>query len=126
MYSDTVSDFLTRVRNATVASKGEKRAVSIRSNKLVEQIANILKTHKFLLSVNKEDSGLEVVINPENPINHLRRLSKPGLRRYVKYTEIPTVRSGFGFVIISTPKGVMSGNQAKKQKVGGELICEVW
>jgi len=123
MYNDTISDFLTRIRNAFMAGRKDTQ---VRYSKIVESIADILKKEGFIVSFEKNGYLLDVVLNQEMPLGHIKRLSKPGIRRYVKTTEIPKPNSGFGFVILSTPKGVLTGHQARKQKVGGELICEVW
>ncbi len=123
MYNDTVSDFLTRLRNASMA---DKKTVTARANKLVEEVANVLKSEGYILSIDKSETNLDIVLNTEMPFNHIKRLSKPGIRRYVKSSAIPRPKTGFGFVILTTPKGVLTGNQARKQKVGGELICEIW
>lgn len=123
MYNDTISDFLTRIRNAFMA---DRKDTQVRYSKIVESIAEILKREGFIVSFEKNGYFLDIILNQEMPVEHIKRLSKPGIRRYVKSTEIPKPKSGFGFVILSTPKGVLTGNQARKQKVGGELICEVW
>ncbi len=123
MYNDSVSDFITQLRNASAA---EKELVTIRSSKVVRAIADVMKNAGFVAGIAIDGRNLAVSLNAERPFNHIKRLSKPGLRRYVKTSEIPTPFSGLGTVILSTPKGVMTGHQAKKQKVGGELICEVW
>lgn len=123
MYNDTISDFLTRLRNAFMANK---QVIQVRHSKMVESIAEILKKEGFIKSMEKDGYFMTVELNMDMPIGHIRRLSKPGIRRYTKYNTIPRPKSGYGFVILSTPKGLLTGNQAKKQKVGGELICEVW
>lgn len=123
MYNDTVSDFLTRLRNAFMA---EKKTTRVRYSKMVESIAEILKKEGFIVSITKDGYHLDLALNTEMPISHIRRLSKPGIRRYIGATSIPRPKSGFGMVIVSTPKGLLTGQQATKQKVGGELICEVW
>ncbi len=123
MYTDTVSDLVTQIRNASAA---EKDLVTIRSSKVVRAIADVMKTAGFVSNISVEGRNLQISLGGAQPVTHIKRLSKPGLRRYVKTTEIPTPFSGLGTVILSTPKGVMTGLQAKKQKVGGELICEVW
>lgn len=123
MYNDTISDFLTRLRNATMASK---KTTSVRFSKIVESLAEILKKEGFILSYEKNGNEIDIVLNTEMPFNHIKRLSKPGIRRYVQAIKIPRPKSDYGMVILSTPKGVLTGNQARKQKVGGELICEVW
>ncbi len=123
MYNDTVSDFLTRLRNAFMA---EKKIARVRYSKMVEAIAEILKREGFIVSIAKDGHYLDLVLNMDTPISHIRRLSKPGIRRYTGSNRIPRPKSGFGMVILSTPKGLLTGAQATKQKVGGELICEVW
>lgn len=123
MYMDTVSDFITQIRNANAA---EKELVTIRSSKIVKAIADVLKTSGFVANIKVDGYNLAVSLNTQMPLTHIKRLSTPGLRRYVKTSEIPSPFSGMGTIIMSTPKGVMTGHQAKKQKVGGELICEVW
>lgn len=120
---DAVSDFITQLRNASAA---EKETVVIRSSKIIRAIAEVMKNSGFVANIAVDGRNLSVSLNGTQPFNHIKRLSKPGLRRYVKTTEIPKPFSGLGTVILSTPKGVMTGLQAKKQKVGGELICEVW
>jgi len=123
MYNDPIADFLTRVRNSTMATKNE---VAIRPSRIVFEIANILKSEGYLATVNQDEEQITVTLNSDNPITHIKRLSKPGVRYYVKNNEIPRPQGGLGLVIISTPKGLLSGQQARKQKVGGELVCEVW
>ncbi len=123
MYNDTVSDFLTRVRNAIMA---DKKTVQVRNSKIVERMAEIFKDKGIIASINKDGYHLDLILSDGIQLSTIKRLSKPGIRRYVKYNEIPRPNSGFGMVIVSTPKGVLTGNQARKQKVGGELICEVW
>lgn len=123
MFTDNVSDFVTRIRNATTAGK---ETLEVRNSKIVASIADLLKKSGYLESVVPEGRVLTINLNPQMPVTEIRRMSKPGLRTYVKASEVPRTRSGLGMVILTTPKGVMSGNQAKKQKVGGELICEIW
>ncbi len=123
MFTDTVSDFVTRIRNASMAQKEE---ILVRNSNVVRSIADILKQQGYLASYTEDGHNLKVTLNLETPVTHIKRLSKPGLRTYVKTTEMPRPQSGFGLIIVSTPKGVMTGNQARKQRVGGELICEVW
>lgn len=123
MYNDTISDFLTRLRNSSLSGK---KVAKVRYSKMVIDIAEILKKEGFIISFDRDGNEIDVVLNSDSPFIHIKRISKPGIRRYVKSNEIPTPRSGYGMVIISTPKGVLTGQQAKKQKVGGELVCEVW
>ena len=123
MYNDTISDFLTRLRNASMAGRVE---VPIRSSKTVLDIAGILKNEGFIASIKTEDNKVTVSLDKDWPITHIKRLSKPGVRLYVKTNKIPRPRGGTGIVILSTPKGHLTGSQARKQKVGGELVCEIW
>jgi len=123
MYNDTISDFLTRIRNAFMVNRSDTR---VKYSRVIEAVLNVLKKEGYILSFEKDGYYINVKLNTEMPISHIKRISKPGFRRYVKSGEIPHPKSGFGFVVISTPKGVLTGNQARKQKVGGELICEVW
>lgn len=123
MFNDTISDFLTRLRNASMSGKPILQA---RNNKTVTRLAELLKDEGFILKTEKDGYFLNIELNSNMPFTHIKRISKPGIRRYVKHQEIPRPRTGFGLVLLSTPKGVLTGNQARKQKVGGELICEVW
>lgn len=123
MYNDTVSDFITRLRNATLVGKLE---IDVKKNKLILELCELLKKQGFISSFKPSGQELKIVLNLNNPITHIKRLSKPGLRVYVSYHDIPRPKSGLGTVILTTPKGVLTGFQAHKQKVGGELICEVW
>lgn len=123
MYNDTIADFLTRLRNATMAGKTE---VPIRSSKTVLDIAGILKSEGFIAAINTEEDRVTISLDKDWPITHIKRLSKPGVRIYVKTDKIPRPQGGTGVVILSTPKGHLTGSQARKQKVGGELVCEVW
>jgi small subunit ribosomal protein S8 len=122
MYNDTVSDFITRLRNAQLAGKNE---LAVRSNKLVRELSRVLENEGILTKIAAGERELTVTLS-EAGLSHIKRLSKPSLRQYVSYKDIPKPKSGFGLVILSTNKGVLTGNQARKQKVGGELICEVW
>ncbi len=127
--SDPVADMLTRLRNANLALLPD---VEVSHSKLKESIANILKREGYLAEVSVEGQAakklkLKLKYNGrKGVIAGLRRVSKPGLRRYVGATEIPRVLNGMGISIVSTPKGIMTGNDAKKQNVGGELVAFVW
>ena len=123
MYNDTISDFLTRLRNASLAGLTE---VTLRRNKSVADIAGILKKIGFIAKIEDNAEIFMVHLAKDLPITHIKRLSKPGVRLYVKSKEIPRPRGGTGIVILSTPKGHLTGSQARKQKVGGELVCEIW
>src|SRR3989344_7368939 len=93
MYNDTISDFLTRLRNASMAGKLE---VPVRSSKAIVDIAGILKTEGFIASVSNEDNQLTIILDKDWPITHIKRLSKPGVRLYVKTDKIPRPRGGTG------------------------------
>lgn len=128
--TDPIADMLTRIRNAIAVRKNE---VKMPHSKVKESVANLLKTSGFVdgvavsdLTVGKE---LTITINAENTnarITEIVRLSKPGRREYAGSDKIPTVKRGRGLVIVSTSKGLLSGTDAKKQGVGGELICKVY
>ena len=128
--TDPISDILTRIRNAIAVRKIE---VSLPHSKVKESVARLLKESNFIDSVDVKDAEvgktLTVRLNDEQAsarITEIVRLSKPGRRHYVNAREIPIVKRGRGLVIISTSKGVMTGDQAKVQNIGGELICKVY
>ena len=128
--TDPISDMLTRIRNAIAVGKSEVR---LPYSKIKFSVAQILAKYGFISGVSSDGKGIDkkivIVINEEsdNPkITEINRLSRPGRRLYVKANEIPKVKSGRGIVIVSTSKGVMSGDEAKKSSIGGELICKVY
>ncbi len=130
--NDPVADFLTRVRNA---SKAQKRFVDADWSKLKENIAEILKGQGFIESflVKKDDKGrgtirvfLKYGESRRPVIQGLKRVSRPGLRKYVKSVDIPVFYGNLGVSIVSTSMGVMAGLEAKERKIGGELLCMVW
>jgi small subunit ribosomal protein S8 len=120
---------LTRIRNA---SRVQLPVVEMPHSKMKESIANILKTEGYLAEVAVEGKTLKKIKvklkyeGKRSVIEGLRRISTPGLRRYVGSTDIPRVRNGLGISVVSTSQGVMTGTQARKQNLGGELICYVW
>ena len=128
--TDPIADLLTRIRNAAAVGKTEIR---VPSSKLKKVVAEELKKNNYLADV-KVEAGkprdtLVVTINKpgENcAINEITRMSKPGRRVYVKANEIPRIKSGRGMVLISTSKGVINGQDAVKQKLGGELLLKVY
>lgn len=128
---DTISEFLTRIRNAG-ASKHEK--VDIPSSNVRVGLAEILAQTGFIRSFKVAKDSKQGVMrvylkyneNGGHAINSITRVSRPGRRVYIKSTEIPTVRSGLGMTIVSTSQGLMSGQDATKKNLGGELICKVW
>ena len=128
--TDPISDMLTRIRNAIAVGKTE---VSLPHSKIKENVAISLRNNGFLHDVSTEDltvgKRLHITINLEGEnakITEIKRLSKPGRRSYTNAREVPQVKRGRGVLIISTSKGLMTGEEAKKQGVGGELICQVY
>lgn len=128
--TDPIADLLTRIRNAKMVGKSEVR---VPASKMKQVIAQQLKKNGYLHDVKLEEGKprdtLVITINEEgqNPtIQEITRLSKPGRRVYVKSAEIPKVKSGRGIVLISTSKGVITGQEAIKQKLGGELLLKVY
>ena len=128
--TDPIADLLARVRNGTRAQKTE---MFIPYSKIKTEIARILKDEGYIsdYSIETSDAHPRIKItnklaNRVSAITGLRRVSRPGLRRYVGADEVPRVLGGMGLAILSTPRGVLSGREAKKQKVGGELLAYVW
>jgi small subunit ribosomal protein S8 len=128
--TDPIADMLTRIRNAAMVSKNE---VSMPYSKIKQTIADVLAENNFIDSVEAVEidkfKTLKITINqPEsNPrITEIERLSKPGRRLYKKAKEIPAIKRGRGIVVVSTSKGIMTGDEAKKAGLGGELICKVY
>lgn len=130
--TDPIGDALTLVRNA---SRARKQRLDLRASGVVTNIMKVLRQEKFIhdfrLIEDKKQGILRVYLSkeneaPERRINRIVRVSKPGLRIYSKKESIPTVLSGLGVCILSTPEGVLSGEQAKKRGVGGEVICKIW
>lgn len=127
MTTDPIADMLTRIRNGLMSNKTE---VLIPYSKLKASIADILSNSGYLGKVTvTEENGfksLRLVLDSARKPESLVRVSKPGRRIYTKSTQIPSVKTGRGLVIISTPAGIMTGSEAKKKGVGGELICKVY
>ncbi len=128
--TDPIADMLTRIRNAVAVRKHEVR---VPHSNVKEAIARLLSERKFLEAVNvtDEDGRKQLILTINQPDSNARiteivRLSKPGRRHYAGVTEIPVIKRGRGIVVISTPKGVMTGDDAKTKKLGGELICKVY
>jgi small subunit ribosomal protein S8 len=128
--TDPIADMLTRIRNAIAVRKSE---VVMPHSKVKQSVAELLKESGFVKDVKVTDlelgKNLTIVISAENEnarITEVVRLSRPGRRAYVGSAEIPTVKRGRGIVIVSTSKGMMTGDQARKQGVGGELICKIY
>lgn len=131
MQTDPLADFLTQIRNANTAGKTEVRAPH---SGMKESVARVLKAEGFIQDCKVEtvDKTKKVIVlelkdtKNSKVITTIRRVSKPGLRKYVASSEIPKVLGGMGISILSTSRGVMSGLEAKKQNVGGELLAYVW
>jgi len=128
--TDPIADFLTRLRNANSARKAEVLAPY---SKIKAEIARILKQEGYITNYEIDTTGqhpqIKVtmkLVNRASAITGLKRISKPGLRRYVGAQEVPRVLGGMGISILSTPRGLVTGNEAKKQNVGGELLAYVW
>tara|TARA_B100000925_G_C21661074_1_gene325665 strand:+ start:141 stop:539 length:399 start_codon:yes stop_codon:yes gene_type:complete len=131
MNTDTIADYLTRIRNAIRANH---KVVSIPSSNLKKEITKILFDQGYILSYKFEDDNLQGKIkialkytkeNHESVITNISRVSKPGLRKYSNSSDLPRVLNGLGIAIVSTSKGVMTAKQAKTENVGGEIICYV-
>ena len=126
---DPISDMLTRIRNA---HRALLPTVQMPHSRMKESIANILKTEGYIADVTAEGKPakslkLKLKYNgKKGVIEGLRRVRSPGLRRYVGAMEIPRVRGGLGTAILSTSQGLMTGVQARKNKLGGELVCYIW
>jgi small subunit ribosomal protein S8 len=128
--TDPVSDMLTRLRNACTSRKSE---IELPYSKLKSEIARVLKEEGYITDYELDTTGkhprLKIrckFVNKTSAIAGLKRISRPGLRRYVGSTEIPRVLGGMGVAIVSTSRGILTGHAAKKQKVGGELLAYVW
>ena len=131
MNTDPIADFLTRIRNANSAGL---RVVEIPASKLKLEMTKILFDQGYILSYKKEDNNAQGTIKialkydpiTKDPvIKKLQRASTPGLRKYTGFVDIPRVLNGLGIAIMSTSSGVMTGKQAKRENVGGEVICYV-
>jgi small subunit ribosomal protein S8 len=130
MMTDPISDMLTRLRNAATV---RATSVSMPMSKMKFAIAKLLQSEGYLSRVETVTEGsrpvlrVELAYDEQGPkISAVKRVSKPGLRVYVKAEELKPVRSGFGLAILSTPNGLMTSSEARKRRLGGELICEVY
>lgn len=129
--TDPVADMLTRVRNAVTA---RHEHVNIPASKMKAAIAQVLQDEGFIREFETFEEGprrfIRIQLNytdkKEPLLNGLKRVSRPGLRVYVQKREIPRVYNGLGIAILSTPKGIMTGQQAWRQRMGGEVLCYVW
>ena len=127
--TDPISDMLTRLRNG---GRALQPLVELPHSRLKENIALILKREGYVSDVMVDGNAVKKIKirlkynGKKNVIEGMKRISKPGLRKYVGATKIPRVRGGLGVAVISTPEGVMTDVQARKKNLGGELLCYVW
>lgn len=130
--TDPIADYLTRLRNAVKASH---RIVEIPASNILKEITKVLHDKGYIQNYKFEDNGpqgsikVALKFNPvtkQNAIVSLKRVSTPGLRKYVKHTELPRVINGLGIAIVSTSKGVMTDKEARTEGVGGEVLCYVY
>jgi small subunit ribosomal protein S8 len=132
MYTDPIADYLTRIRNAVRANH---RVVEIPASNLKKEITKILFDQGYVLSYKFDDSSVQGTIKialkytqdtKESVIKKIQRISKPGLRMYASSGELPRILNGLGIAIVSTSHGVMTAKQARKDNVGGEVLCYVY
>ena len=130
MVTDTIADMLTRIRNANQMKYAN---VAVLNTKMTREIARILKEEGYIndYSSNEETKMLDLSLKygenkKERVITGLKRISKPGLRVYVKHEELPRVLNGLGIAIISTSKGIMTDKEARRQNLGGEVLAYIW
>ena len=129
--SDPIGDALTTIRNG---NRANKERVDLRASKLMEEIVKILKRERFVFDYRRIDDKKQGVLRvymkklnePVRKFSRIVRVSRPGLRIYAKKEAIPTVLSGLGICVLSTPAGVLSGEEAKRRSVGGEVLLKVW
>ncbi|MEN7972232.1 MAG: 30S ribosomal protein S8 [Verrucomicrobiota bacterium] len=129
--TDPIADMLTRIRNANMT---EKKTVQMPHSKMKSEVARLLKSEGFIKDYTMENEDgksvlklfLKYTVDREPVIQGLRRISKPSCRKYVASNEVPRVLGGIGVAILSTSSGVMTDNEARQQKVGGEVLCYVW
>ena len=129
--TDPVADFLTRIRNA---QRARHQKLDVPASRLKAEIARILKEEGYIANYKPvEEESMKLLrvylkygANNESVIRDLQRISKPGCRVYIGKDEIRRVQGGLGISIMTTPKGVMTGRQARREGVGGEILCEVW
>ena len=130
MVTDPIADMLTRIRNA---NQMRYKEVEVPASKMKNEIARILKSEGFIVDYKVKKNNIQDIlvlslkyVDKERVITGLKRISKPGLRVYVKAEEVPSVLSGLGIAIISTSKGVMTDKDARANSLGGEVLAYVW
>lgn len=129
--TDTIADMLTRIRNALSVKFS---TVEVPSSRLKEQLLKTLKDEGYIKGFDVHKRGarqfakieLKYGKNGEQVVHEINRISTPGCRMYIQKQEIPRLKSGYGITILSTNKGIMTGEQARKSGIGGEILCEVW
>jgi small subunit ribosomal protein S8 len=129
--TDPISDFLTRVRNAALARHSK---VDVPASGQIKAITKIFLEEGYIQNFTTIDDNKQGVVriylkyggNKKSVIKGMKRVSSPGLRRYVHAGEIPRVLNGFGIAVLSTPKGILSDKKARQEKVGGEVLCTIW
>ncbi len=125
MYTDPIADLLTRVRNAHMA---EHKSLNVPHSNLKEEILKVMKRYGFIENIKvsgDKKKEIEVTLKTDGSKLNLRRVSKPGQRIYRKNDELRKVKSGLGINILSTSKGILSNIEAKKENIGGEVLCEI-
>jgi len=129
--TDPIADMLTRIRNANTAFHGK---VDMPSSKVKVEIVRILKEEGFIKNYQVIDNGKQGLVRVylkygpqhEKVITGLKRISKPGLRIYAKADQVPSVLGGLGIAILSTPRGVMTDKECRRNRIGGEVLCHIW
>ncbi len=129
--TDPIADMLTRIRNA---NQMKHKTVDVPASKLKNEILNVLKQEGYIVDFERIDDGVQGTLrvklkyleNEERVVRGLKKISKPGLRVYAKTDDLPKVLNGLGIAIISTSRGIMTDREARKNKVGGEVIAYVW
>nr|AMP43337.1 ribosomal protein S8 [Tetraselmis sp. CCMP 881] len=130
MQNDTISDMLTRIRNANTL---QKKTVLIPWTKMNEGIVKVFVKEGFILDVQREEETNTILVTlkyhkktQKSSITNLQRISKPGLRLYSKAKDMPNVLGGMGVLVVSTSKGILTDREAKQNQLGGELLCSIW
>lgn len=130
MVTDPIADMLTRIRNA---NQMRYKEVEVPASKIKNEIARILKSTGFIVDYKVKKNNIQDVlvlslkyVDKERVITGLKRISKPGLRVYVKAEEVPTVLNGLGIAILSTSKGIMTDKEARENSLGGEVLAYIW
>ncbi len=127
MLTDPIADLLTRIRNASMARKD---TVTVPFSNMKMGVLKVLQDKGFIQEFNNMKNNdfeeIKIVLHPQHRDISLKKISKPGQRIYMKTSQLKKINGGLGVAVVSTPQGIMSGEEAKKKKLGGELICEVY